>query len=411
MKKKMSVMSGLIRFLLPVASVIVLGTTAKADSLSEEKARMQREAEERRQGMKQREAESRARIEAGRRQGEQDLNDVADWIRAGRTALDFSTRSAKAWVEKSGKDIPAAIREQGKHYRTRFLAVEKSFRDCGTMLHSSGYVVSQVLRKIAETRTEAESVAREGNGFCIAILNLHAGDGKERLQVIDEDLKTAYESLTQARDAIQRITLKELETAKNREARHLAEADSSPPAKVRATKRRGSEAAEWKAERKATEAQWKAREAREEAELAKRELERRAVELEDTYRNLLQKRESCGKNLATAVDPSGSSGRWGRGSSGPDVSDWEAAERAVRSALESVEALAAGVAAFGTAVSDFRNGLMRPDVEGATDGTSGAGNEESGSEKKKADPRKDSSRTIYSWSPWSESNGLSESQQ
>lgn len=408
MKKNEVARMRLARLVEAIALSILMVPTAFGDQISEDKERARRWAEENRQNMKRNEAESRARIEAGRQQGEADLEDVADWIRAGRTALDFSTRSAKAWVEKSGKDLPAAIKEQGKHYRTRFLAVEKSFRDCGTMLHSSSYVVSQVLRKIAETRTNAEGVAREGNGFCIAILNLHAGDGKERLQVIDEDLKTAYEFLTQAREAIQRTTLKDLESAKNRESKHLAEADSATPAKVRAAKNWTSENAERKAERKAAEARWRASVAREEAELAKRELERRVVELEDTYRDLLRRREYCGKELATAVDPSGNSGRRGLGSSGPD---WDAAEQTVRAALESVEVLSAGVAAFGTAVSEFGSAVASLGGEATANGTSGAGNEESDSEKKKPIPRKDASKTIYSWSPWSESSGLSESRQ
>lgn len=378
--------------LLLSASAAFFPFVSFGNPFQKEQERMRRREEEQQERMRRREEETKRRIRQGRDQGERDLADVAPAVQRCRDALSFATQTAKAWSEQRSKTVPPELMSQGNQYRSRVVVIEKSFRECGSMLHSSNYVVNDVLNRIATLKMNAESVAREGDRFCLSVLNLFADEGRESLRGIDGDLKASAGSVSRIRGAIQQMTILDLKAAnERREAREKAaksseQIKSAMESENDARRRRAREGEE---ERKIALAKW-------DAEEAKRKLEYRLSDLERTYDGLSRRRERCESSLSSAASPE----QYRLAQDGNTTAVWNAALQGVQAELGAIETLRTDVAAFFAAVAELESNASplakedaKPDVPVPA-------------EKPPAKAEKPKGSASYapciSWSPWDE---------
>lgn len=348
--------------------------------------------------IRQREAEAKRRIEQKRDRGSDELKEVAPSVQRCRENLSFATQTAKTWSEQRLRMVPTELMSQGKKYRDRVAAIEKTYQECGSMLHSSSYVMTDVLNRIATLKASAESTARDGDRFCLSVLNLYADEGRESLRGIDMDLKSSSGSVSRIRGAIQQMTVRDLKAAnERREAREKAarasgQTKSANESENDAFRRRRREYEEERMNSQAiSQAKW-------DAEEAKRKLEYRLSDLERTYDGLSRRRERCEASLSSAVLPDRY--RYRYASDDNAASAWDAALQSVQAELGTIETLKTDVAAFCAAVAELESNASplakedaKPDVPAPA---------EEPPEKAKKPKRPASCAPCISWSPWDE---------
>lgn len=408
-----------------VVSILPLPVQAREDSFAEERRRNRERAEEERRNAERREQEAQRRISAGKNQGEEDLAKIDRWIQISRAALNSANRTAKEWADARSRDVPPEIIDQGKRFYARLTRIERTRAECGTQLHSPGYVVSETLRRIADLDSEARTVAQEGNQLCLTVQGLYVGEGQDILRGVEDSLKASFASISQAKDRLHRMTLQELEEARNRLQKARAEAEKaekrarlSSGEKMTAAESRAS----YRAERNTYLAQEQLRQESWDLEKVKSSVDDQIDELESRCRKLSDRRESCGRRLAKTngdesglFDTSRRSSRWGERQETPD---WDGAIRGLVAEMESIKALKTEVEAFNLDVAALEKRMAvltgKPD-SGAKTKTASSSSRTTDDDTEPSvvanDPetpkRRSGARFIYFWSPWDGSDALS----
>ena len=362
---------------------------ADSDPFEENRRRLRQEKAEEQARIRRREEEAKRRIEQGRAQGILELDEVVPFVQRCRDALSFATRTAKAWSELRSKTVPPELMSQGKQYRSRVAAIEKSYQDCGNMIRSPTHVVDDARRQIATLKMNAESVARDGDRFCHSVLGLYMVEGRELLRAADDDLNAAADTVSRIQDALHAMKIRDQKAANERARKKVAiklgrtERPSESEAETARRRKR-----EYEEDQKIAQAAWDAEEARQ-------RLEKSLAELERSQSDLFRRRKQCESRLASAASPDPY-----RDSSSDSAVSWDDALRDVQKELDTIETLKADVAAFCAAAAELESNVSplakedaKPDVPGPAEKPTA----------KAKEPKRPASRSpVISWSPWDE---------
>ena len=379
-------------FALSIAVAALAPATSRGDGnpIEEDRRRLRQEKREEQERMRRREDEAKARIRQGRNQGERDLADVAPSVQRCRDALSFATQTAKAWSEQHSQTVPSELMSQGKKYRDRVAAIEKSYQDCGSALRSQTYVVNDVLNRIATLKTNAESAARDGDRFCFSVLGLYADEGREGLRSVDDELKASSDSIDRMRNAVRQMAIRDRkavnEQTRKKVAKELGRTERLWESEAETARRRKRD---YEESQKIAQAQWDADEAR-------RQLENSLSELEQNHSDLSRRRDQCESRLASAASPH----QYGYSSDDNATSVWDAALQGLRAELGTIDTLKTDVAVFCAAVAELEANAS-PQAKGNAKQDAPASTEEQQATTKK--PKRPPSRLpCISWSPWDE---------
>lgn len=374
-------------FLLAVVPSISQGRSWD-DPIAYERERARARAEEERRDARRREEEAKRNISAGKNQGEAILPRIDECIRNAMDSLGAANRTGKNWIDETGQEIPPEILAQGKRVSAGIARARKERSECGMALHSPTVLVADTLRRISELDFQTKALSEEADRLLQSVRNLYVADGREALRDIDERLRTAMEVIAWGKKGLQNLSAKDLKAQKDllkrkteeeQRAQKRAERnkDSSGPSELR---RKSSGYRE--AEQRRRDAQLDVEEARTQLGDSLQELERR-------HRNLVNRREACGKKLSFET---------------------------VKENLTDIDVLRSDVETFCRETDDFADLAApyfgTPPKKSAVPGEeeTAASDEGAGAEKKDPGPKpqtRGGSRFIHSWSPWEDSDSLS----